>query len=78
MDATSRQGSHHYVLTLQKPLQHLPGAPVAFHTATGTITPPPDWTRADFLDQLYQDVTRTHPELASATVLFFTVDRNQL
>lgn len=69
------QGTHFYVMTLRKPMG--PGAS-AECTISGTITPPTDWTRADLYQHIYQSITRDHPELAGASVLFFTADRNQL
>jgi hypothetical protein len=72
---TEQQGTHFYAMTVQKPLR--PGA-TADYTLSGHMTPPPTWTRADFYQAIYNDITNTYPQLAGASVLFFTVDRNQL
>ncbi|WP_421108273.1 hypothetical protein [Streptomyces sp. NEAU-S77] len=72
--AAQQQGSHHFILTLQKPYQG------GFVTATftNTFTPRPDDTRADIYKVLFEQVTRANPELANANVLFFSLERNQL
>jgi hypothetical protein len=70
-----QQGSHFYVMTVQKALHT--GA-TADYTLSGHLNPPANWTRADFYTAIYQDIIRVHPQLAGASVLFFTVDRNQI
>jgi hypothetical protein len=72
---TEQQGSHFYVMTVQKALR--PGA-TADYTLSGHTTPPSNWTRGDFYQAIYADITKTYPQLAGASVLFFTVDRNEL
>lgn len=72
--AAQQQGSHHFVLTLQKP--HRGGFISA--TFTNTFTPRPGDTRADVYGVLFEEVTRANPELVRANVLFFSLERNQL
>ncbi|GHJ27819.1 hypothetical protein TPA0910_22520 [Streptomyces hygroscopicus subsp. sporocinereus] len=72
--SAQQQGSHHFVLTLQKP--HGQG----FVTATfaNTITPLPGDTRAHIYEALCKGVAQANPELADANVLFFSLEPNQL
>ena len=72
--AAPQQGSHHFVLTLQKP--HRGGFISA--TFANTFTPRPSDTRADLYEVLRKEITQAHPELTDANVLFFSLERNQL
>ncbi|MFD5113720.1 hypothetical protein ACFWNG_15605 [Streptomyces sp. NPDC058391] len=65
------QGSHFYVLTVDKP-------GLAASTRTGTYSPRPGATRADAFQELYDLVTSAYPHLAGANVTFFALERNQL
>lgn len=67
--------THFYVLTLEKPLGPGLSANASF---AGTLTPNTGTTRAHVYQDLYQDYTRLHPELAGASVLFFSLEPNQL
>lgn len=69
------QGTHHYVITLEKPIR--PGV-CANASFAGTITPRPDATRIDIYQELYQNSINRHPELDGASVLFFSLEPNQL
>jgi phospholipid N-methyltransferase len=69
------QGTHHYVLTLQKPLPH--GAGFMVTTSNGHCSPV-RVTRHDVYQWLYGEVVRHSPELAGASVLFFDLQPNQL
>ncbi|MEU9795431.1 hypothetical protein AB0E27_33490 [Streptomyces sparsogenes] len=69
-----QQGTHHFVLTLQKP--HGGGTTTA--TFANTLTPLPGDTRTDIYELLRKQVAKAHPELATANVLFFSLEPNQL
>ncbi|MFG2970812.1 hypothetical protein ACGFZS_46840 [Streptomyces sp. NPDC048288] len=73
--ADQQQGSHFYAMTVAKALR--PGVS-ADYCISGTTTPPANWTRGDFFQWVYDGILRQHPELAGASVMYFTVDRNQL
>lgn len=72
--AAQQRGTHHFILTLQKP--HREGFVTA--TFTNTFTPRPGDTRAEVYEVLCEQVTRANPDLARANVLFFSLERNQL
>jgi len=65
------QGTHHWILTVD-----LPGRTSL--TANGTWTPPAGWTRSDVFNAIKQDMAQRHPELATANVVFFSLEPNQL
>ncbi|MGS2588465.1 hypothetical protein [Streptomyces hebeiensis] len=67
--AVRRQGTHHYVLTLD-----LPGRVAG--TWYGTYTPAPGATRHDVFMALQEQARRDNPELARANVVFFALERN--
>ncbi|MFE9802759.1 hypothetical protein ACFYP6_28450 [Streptomyces goshikiensis] len=69
--ASTSQGSHHWVLTLE-----LPGR--AAMTQSGTYTPPAGTTRYDAYQALRRYVAADHPEMSRANVMFFTLEPNQL
>lgn len=69
------QDTHFYVMTLAKPIR---AGVTADFTLSGSTTPPANWTRGDFFAWLYNDMIRQHAELSGASVMYFTVDRNQL
>lgn len=67
--------THHYVITLQKPIS--PGVH-ATGSWNGLITPGPGTTRSDVFQQLVDHYTQQNPVLAGADVLFFALERNHL
>ncbi|MET9510060.1 hypothetical protein ABZX62_16640 [Streptomyces flavidovirens] len=69
--APAPQGTHHWVMTLE-----LPGRMAM--TASGTFTPPAGWTRHDMYRAIKDDIARENPELATANVMFFALEPNQL
>ncbi|MFE9791343.1 hypothetical protein ACFYRL_06345 [Streptomyces goshikiensis] len=69
--ASTSQGSHHWVLTLE-----LPGR--AAMTQNGTYTPPPGTTRYDAYLVLRQHVLADHPEMSRANTMFFALEPNRL
>ncbi|WP_327414421.1 hypothetical protein [Streptomyces sp. NBC_01233] len=69
--APAVQGSHHWVLTLE-----LPGRAVS--TQYGTYTPPVGWTRHDVFMAIKREIGEQRPELATANVMFFALEPNQL
>ncbi|MCX4575904.1 hypothetical protein ABZT03_04435 [Streptomyces sp. NPDC005574] len=71
MSVAPQQGTHFFVLSLEKP-------GLLSMTQEGTCTPAPGATRKDMYQQLYQAVTAQDPALSGATVLFFSLERNQL
>ncbi|MGR3939691.1 hypothetical protein [Streptomyces sp. BRA346] len=73
--AAQQQGSHHFVLTLQMPQ---PERGYITATFTSTVTPGPDDTRADVYEVLREQITRAHPHLERANVMFFSLEPNQL
>ncbi|MCC9312082.1 hypothetical protein LN042_34345 [Kitasatospora sp. RB6PN24] len=70
----AEQGTHFYVLTLQKPAGH----GMAIATTSGTHTPPAGWTTHDFYLAARDDLERSQPELRGGVVVFFDVRPNQL
>ncbi len=73
--AAPAQGTHQYILTLQKPMPH--GGGFAVSTTSGHCSPV-GMTRVDVYDWLYGEVVRQRPELAGASTLFFDLQPNQL
>ncbi|MEN8650366.1 hypothetical protein ABCR94_06930 [Streptomyces sp. 21So2-11] len=69
--AAASQGSHHWVMTLE-----LPGRMAM--TASGTFTPHTGFTRHDTFKAIKDDIARQNPELATANVMFFALEPNQL
>ncbi|MFI0736838.1 hypothetical protein ACH4PU_01835 [Streptomyces sp. NPDC021100] len=65
------QGSHHWIITLE-----LPGRSSV--TGSGTWTPPAGSTRHDVFTAIKSDITRQHPGLTTANVVFFALEPNQL
>ncbi|SEE97269.1 hypothetical protein SAMN05428954_4898 [Streptomyces sp. 2112.3] len=65
------QGSHHWVMTVE-----LPGR--AMNTRYGTWTPPQGATRHDVFLAIKTDIARNNPEMATANVVFFALEPNQL
>ncbi|MCP2314043.1 hypothetical protein [Kitasatospora paracochleata] len=70
----AEQGTHFYVLTLQKPTQN----GMATGTTSGTHTPPAHWTVQDFLAAARADLEHSQPELRGGVVVHFDVRPNQL
>ncbi|MGX1504640.1 UNVERIFIED_CONTAM: hypothetical protein RKD43_003265 [Streptomyces graminofaciens] len=69
--AATGQGSHHYVLTLE-----LPGRMSS--SWYGTVTPSQTATRHDVFTALRNQISAEHPELATANVVFFSLESNRL
>ncbi|WP_217215433.1 hypothetical protein [Streptomyces sp. AC550_RSS872] len=69
--AQQAHGTHHFVITLEKPGQFS-------MTQEGTFTPPPGSTRQDAYLAIYQAVTAQNPRLKGASVGFFLLEPNQL
>lgn len=65
------QGSHFFVLTVEKP-------GVASATTSGCYTPPPGATRVDAFNALYAELTSSAPALYRANVVFFSLEPNQV
>lgn len=68
------QGSHHFVLTVQKPQT----GSYAVGTWHGDITPAPGATRRDSYELLREEHARRYPDLAGGIVLHFSLESNQL
>ncbi|MFE6801542.1 hypothetical protein ACFVEN_07645 [Streptomyces sp. NPDC057681] len=71
MSASQPQGTHFFVLTLNKPGE-------LTVTQEGTCTPPPGATRQDTYRLLYDAVTSQDPDLSGAAVGFFSLEPNRL
>ncbi|MFD8391187.1 hypothetical protein ACFV2N_18810 [Streptomyces sp. NPDC059680] len=69
--AQQGQGTHHFVITLEKP-------GLLSMTQEGTFTPPPGSTRQDAYALIYRAVTSQDPDLNGASVGFFMLEPNQL
>ncbi|MFK0114227.1 hypothetical protein [Streptomyces sp. NPDC091217] len=65
------QGTHHWILTLEKPGWFS-------MTQEGTFTPPPGTTRQDVYRFLYEAVTEQDADLHGASVGYFELTSNQL
>lgn len=74
MSDATEQSTHHYVLTVQKPLPQR----FAVHTVHGTCIPASGATRKDVYEQVRADFDRTNPELTGGNVLFWSLEPNQL
>lgn len=74
MSDTTEQGSHHFVLTVQKPSPR--GLDV--NTFHGTCTPGEGATRRDVYDEVRADHDQRHPQLAGGNVIFWSLEPNQL
>ena len=70
----AEQPTHHFILTLQV---STPGG-FAISEFSNAVTPPEGWTRAEFFKGLRDQITGDHPDLRGASVLFFSLERNQL
>ncbi|MEU1312186.1 hypothetical protein ABZ419_25270 [Streptomyces cinnamoneus] len=66
-----QQGSHHWVMTVE-----LPGHMT--YSTYGTWTPPAGATRHDVFMAIKEQISKNNPELASANVMFFALEPNQL
>ncbi|MFJ1757313.1 hypothetical protein [Kitasatospora sp. NPDC088134] len=73
--AAQAQGTHHYILTLQRPI---PGGGSGVATSSGTCNVPPGLTRHDVYTQLLANAVAADPQLAGAAVLFFDLQPNRL
>ncbi|TWV37745.1 hypothetical protein FRZ03_24855 [Streptomyces misionensis] len=69
--ARQGQGTHHFIITLEKP-------GLLSATQEGTFTPPPGGTRQDAYRLIYRSVTDQNPALNGASVGFFLLEPNQL
>ncbi|MET9436896.1 hypothetical protein [Streptomyces sp. NPDC006551] len=65
------QGTHHWVMTLEHPKY-------GSASANGTWTPPAGYTRHDAFMTIRRDLTSRNPQLESANVVFFSIERNTL
>ncbi|MGX8907424.1 hypothetical protein ACR820_19800 [Streptomyces netropsis] len=65
-----RQGSHFFVLTLERAGHSL--------TQSGTYTPPPGTTREDAFTQIHASMVNAHPDMGTAVIAFFALEPNQL
>ncbi|MFD3530493.1 hypothetical protein [Streptomyces sp. NPDC058664] len=66
-----QQGTHHWVLTLDLPNS-------VRVTDFGTYTPLPNTTRHDAFTVIRESFIEQHPQLARASVLFFSLEPNDL
>ncbi|MPY57442.1 hypothetical protein [Streptomyces spongiae] len=66
-----RQGTHFWVMSVEKP-------GLASATRSGTYIPRPDGTRQDAYQEIYTELTASHPSLRGATVMFFSLEPNGL
>ncbi|MER8188207.1 hypothetical protein [Kitasatospora sp. NPDC094015] len=73
--ATPSQDTHHYVITLQKPMPG--GAGYMVSTASGTCSPT-GMSRHDIYQWLIGEMARRNPELAGASTLFFDIQPNRI
>lgn len=71
MTTQTEQGSHHYVLTVD-----LPGKTAA--TLHGTHTPAPGQSRQDVFLAIRREIARNNPDLERGTIIFFSLEPNQL
>ncbi|WNM29538.1 hypothetical protein RKE30_03580 [Streptomyces sp. Li-HN-5-11] len=69
--AQQARGTHHFVITLEKP-------GLFSVTQEGTFTPPPGSTRQDAYRLIYRAVCDQDPDFPGASVGFFTLEPNQL
>lgn len=74
MSDTAEQATHHYVLTVQKPLPQ----GLAVHTIHGTCILAAGATRKDVYEQVRAEFDQTTPELMGGNVLFWSLEPNQL
>ncbi|QHY96702.1 hypothetical protein SSPS47_16470 [Streptomyces sp. S4.7] len=65
------QGSHFFVLTVEKP-------GLASATSSGSYTPPAGATRLDAFNTHYAELTGSAPALQRANVVFFSLEPNQV
>ncbi|MFF2184585.1 hypothetical protein [Streptomyces sp. NPDC058155] len=74
--APDKQGTHHFILTVQKPLPGGNGFAVA--DWSGWFTPDPTWTRHDAFLHIKKTHAEQNPIFAGGSVLFFSLEHNQL
>lgn len=74
-DTTSEPREYHFVLTVQKPV---PSGGYIVADWDGCMTPKPGWTRRDAYQAIREEHVRVNPHLAKASVLFFSLEPNQL
>ncbi|MEU6294053.1 hypothetical protein [Streptomyces erythrochromogenes] len=65
------QGSHMWVLTLEKPGRGMT-------TSHGTVTPPAGATRHDTFRRLLDYVISQNPQMSPGNCVFFTLEPNRL
>ncbi|MFD5084351.1 hypothetical protein ACFWOG_17145 [Kitasatospora sp. NPDC058406] len=70
-----QQGTHHYVLTLQKPMPN--GVGYMVFTSSGHCSPT-GMSRHDVYAWLIGEMVRQTPHLAGASTLFFDVQPNRI
>lgn len=66
--------THHYILTLQKPTPR--GTDDA--TIHGVLTPAAGQTRAEIFELIRQSLEQKCPSVAGGSVIYFTLEPNQL
>ncbi|MFK0114956.1 hypothetical protein [Streptomyces sp. NPDC090994] len=69
MSTQTVQGTHLYILTLEKP-------GLASVTLNGTLTPHEGSTEQDVLTQIYGSATEQDPRLAGACITFWLLKPN--
>lgn len=74
MSNTTEQTTYHYMLTVQKPTRQ----GLAVNTAHGTCTPLEGATRQRIYEDVRAEHDRVNPELEGGTVLFWSLESNQL
>jgi hypothetical protein len=72
--APQQQGTHHFVMTLQRPI----GSGFTMGTFSNHITPAPVMTRHDVYQAIKQEIGQADPDFTDATVVFFSLEPNQL
>ncbi|WP_049566830.1 hypothetical protein [Streptomyces sp. SBT349] len=73
-EARTQQGTHHFVLTRQIPIDG--GTSIA--TWNGHLTPADGMTRYDIYQWLLAEHDKQEPQFRGSTVLFFALEPNQL
>ncbi|MET9402119.1 hypothetical protein [Kitasatospora sp. NPDC002965] len=71
----THHGTHHYVMTLQKPMD---GGGYAVRSLSGTCTPGAGATRYDLYQWVMAEMIRAAPQLAGSNVMFFDVQPNRI
>ncbi|MCX4849827.1 hypothetical protein [Streptomyces sp. NBC_00893] len=75
MNTAEQPREYHFVLTVQKPA---PSGGYIVAEWSGYMTPEPGWTRHDTYQAIRAEHVKQNPTLANASVLFFSLEPNQL